>query len=281
MTAGGDFIPVDDFEIEEPSYPVLFGLRLTPTVSGTLIALLGSAVAVWLLLNPVRQAWQTNQQIQAEIATKREQLRDQAEIQAQIDQAQEDLAEAEDLRADVLALFADEESLDTLLIDVNARVLGADGLAGTDARLERFELVPGTETTPGQDPEIITDGSFGAALNNRLKQRIYSVEIEGSFGQTQSIIRNIERLRPLLVIKDLETRPEAPSAVLVAPDGTISQTLASLTTTFQLIALYPVELEEVPPPAPAPVDPNAPPADPNAPPADPNAAPAEGEEPAQ
>lgn len=269
MTAGGDFIPVDDFEVDEPSYPVLFGLRLTPTVTGILVALLGSAVAVWLLLNPVRQAWQANQQIQAEIEEKRAQLRDQAEIQAQIDQAQADLAEAEALRADVLALFADEESLDTLLIDLNARVLGADGLAGTDARLERFELVQQPETTPGQDPEVITDGSFGTALNNRLKQRIYDVEIQGSFGQTQSIIRNIERLRPLLVIRNLEMQPEAPSAVLVAPDGTVTQTLASLSTTFQLIALYPTDLDEVPPPAPA------------AAPTDPNAAPAAGEEAAQ
>jgi len=268
MTAGGDFIPVDDFEVEEPSYPVLFGLRLTPTVSGILIALLGSAVAVWLLLNPVRQAWQTNQQIRTEIEQKREQLRDQAEIQAQIDQAQADLAEAEALRADVLALFADEESLDTLLIDVNARVLGADGLAGTDARLERFELVPQEATTPGQDPELITDGSFGDALNNRLKRRVYNVEIQGSFGQTQSIIRNIERLRPLLVIQNLETRPAEPSAVLVAPDGTVTQTLTSLTTTFQLVALYPADEDEIPPPPPAPADPNAAPADPNAAPAE-------------
>lgn len=266
MTAGGDFIPVDDFEVEEPSYPVLFGLRLTPTVLGVLFALLGSAVAIWLLLNPVRQAWQTNQQIQAEIDEKREQLRDQAEIQAQIDQAQAELAEAEALRADVLALFADEESLDTLLIDVNARVLGADGLAGTDARLERFELVQQSADTPGQDPELITDGSFGTALNNRLKQRIYNVEIQGSFGQTQSIIRNIERLRPLLVIQDLEMLPAEPSTVLINPDGSVTETTASLTTTFQLIALYPAELEELPPPAPA--------ADPNA---DPDAAPAEGE----
>ena len=42
MTVGDDFIPVEEGqELDEPSYPTVFGISLTPVVSGIGIAVLG------------------------------------------------------------------------------------------------------------------------------------------------------------------------------------------------------------------------------------------------
>lgn len=253
MTAGGDFIPVDDFDSDQPSYPVVFGVRLTPTVNGILLALVGAGVATWLLLNVVRPAWEANQAIRQEIETSRQQLVDQAEIQKQIEQARQDLAEAESLRADVLALFADEESLETLLIDLNARVQGAEVASpaievgevqtGGAAVLERFSRVaPDAAGSAAPGGDVVNDGSFGAAVNGKLRQQVYDVQINGTFGQTQSIIRNIERLRPLLVVQDLQMQPANRGLLLVNERGQI-QPLGDprLQTSFKLIALLPPE----------------------------------------
>lgn len=281
MTAGGDFIPVDDFDSDQPNYPVVFGIRLTPTVNGILLALVGAGVATWLLLNVVKPAWDANQAIRQEIETSRQQLVDQAEIQKQIEQARQDLAEAEELRADVLALFADEESLETLLIDLNARVQGAEVASpaievgevqtGGAAVLERFSRVSpagdaAAPAAPGGD--VVNDGSFGAAVNGKLRQQVYDVQINGTFGQTQSIIRNIERLRPLLVVQDLQMQPANRGLLLVNERGQI-QPLGDprLQTSFKLIALLPPEEEAAgaagtpaspTPPAAAPSPPAAP-----------------------
>jgi len=265
MTVGGDFIPVDDFDSDQPSYPVIFGIALTPTVGGVMLALIGAVGAGWLLLNLVLPALEANQLIRTEIETNRQQLVDQTEIQQQIEQARLDLEEAEQLRADVLALFADEASLDTLLLDLNARVQGAevvtpgpDDATGGAAVLERFALVPGG--TGGTDTDsLVTDGSFGVAADNKLQQRIYEVQINGTFGQTQSIIRNIERLRTLLVVRELTVRMANPPILRVNTQGQAQgQEEPRLVTTFRLIALVPPQELPASAPPPAPVDPNAP-----------------------
>lgn len=283
MTAGGDYIPVDDFDSAQPSYPVIFGVRLTPTVNGIVLALVGAAAAGWLLLNVVKPAWDANQAIRQEIQAKRQQLVDQAEIQKQIEQARQDLAESEQLRADVLTLFADEESLETLLIDLNARVQGAEVASpaievgevqtGGAAVLERFSRVSagdGAATDPAAPGgDVVSDGSFGQAVNGRLRQQVYEVQVNGTFGQTQSIIRNIERLRPLLVVQDLQMQPANRGLLLVNERGQI-QPLGDprLQTSFKLVALLPPEEPATGAPA-APATPTDPAAAPAAAPAAP------------
>lgn len=253
MTAGGDFIPGGDFDdVEEPKYPVVFGFSLTPTVNGVLIALAGLGLAGYLLLNVVQPAWQRNQELKQDVAAKEQQLRDQGETERQIAEARLQLAEAKKLQADVLTLFATEESLNTLLLDVNERVQAANArIANPElrAKLVRFSPEPQPETLPdGRPGDTITDSSYGAAVNNRLRRRVINVEIQGSFAQIQSIIRNIERLQPLLVVQDLRSELVKAESVQVNRQGRLV-TVASdarLKTTFKLIALVPAE---APPPA--------------------------------
>ncbi|MFQ3615395.1 MAG: pilus assembly protein PilO [Cyanobacteriota bacterium] len=271
MTVGGDYIPGEDYgALEEPNYPVVFGMRLTPRVNGILLALAGLLGAAYLLFNVVLPKWEENAALRADIAAKEQQLVDQGQAQQQIEAARAKLAEAEQLRADVLALFADEEGLDTLLIDVNERVQAANARI-TDperrATLSKFELVPPPAGPDGQPSDLVTDGSLGVAVNNKLRQRLYNVEMEGSFAQAQSVIRNIERLQPLLVLRNFTSTPTDPPTLRLNQQGRPlpnQDVEPRLRTSFQVQALMPAPIQPPAPPAP-PADPNAPPADPNAP----------------
>lgn len=239
MTASGDFIPGDAQDFEgAPTYPTVFGVQLTPVISGLLLFVLGVAGAMWLYFNLVQGEAQSNQQLKTDIASKEALLVDQDAIEQQIAEAETRKAEADQMRSDVLALFATDDSISTLLLDVNARVQSVNaGIQDEDdrANLSRFEL----------DPElsgVITDGSFGAEVNNRLQRNVFNVAIEGNFPQTEAIIRSIERLQPLIVLRDYQSSLEfSDQSILINPQGqvTANNTATGIVTEFQLNVLSP------------------------------------------
>jgi type IV pilus assembly protein PilO len=240
MTIGGDFMPLDGRE-EAPVYPKVFGISITPTVGAILLALLGAVGAYLLWANLVQGTLQRNRELKADIATKEEQILNQEDTQKQIAAARTRLEEARQLRADVRSLFASEDSLNTLLLDINERVQSVN--AGiTDpakrATLSRFDL-------NAEESGPITDGSLGPEVNNQLERRVYDVEIRGTFPQTQSIIRNIERLQPLLVVSDFNSNLDTATQRIVLDNrGRLSpagQPDTRITTAFQLSALVPIE----------------------------------------
>lgn len=240
MTAG-DYIPPGDGTLEQPNVPVVFGIRMTPPVVGVLAALAGFGLAAYLLTTLVQPAWQRNQELQQEADNKRSQLVDQAEIQRRITEARANLQREQQLNADVRTLFADKESLDTLLLDINARVQAVNaGIQDPDRRatLSKFDLNPAASV-------VVTDGSLGPEMNNRIEARVYDVEMKGSYAQTESIIRNIERLQPLLVVRDLVSELDSSTqAIRLNAQGRLTPTgqpEARITTSFQLIGLIPVD----------------------------------------
>lgn len=253
MTVGGDFVMGNGYE-EAPSYPTIFGISLTPTVSGVAIALLGLAGAVYLLLNLVQPTWQRTQELNQTVEDKQSQLVNQEETQRQIEEARVRLAEAEALKADVLTLFASEESLQTLLLDLNERVQSVNaGITDPDRRatLSNFEA-----TTP--DPEVVNDSSLGPAANGVLQRQVYNVEMQGNFAQTQSILRNVERLQPLLLVQNLQSDVDSETRVIrLDPQGRplSTQPIPRLTTSFQLTALMPAPQEAAAPPVTTPGEP--------------------------
>lgn len=249
MTVGGDFIPVGEGrEMDGPAYPKVFGLTITPTVAAMLLVLLGAIGAFMLWQNLVQNTLTRNQELQADIAAKEEQLVNQEDAQQQIADARSRLGEAQQLQADVRSLFASEESINTLLLDINERVQSVN--AGiTDpakrATLSKFDL-------NSEASGIITDSSLGSEVNGKLQRRVYDVEIKGSFPQTQSIIRNIERLQPLLVVSEFNSELDSSTQKIILDDrgrlAPASQPDTRITTAFQLSALVPLEQSEQPAP---------------------------------
>lgn len=234
MTASEEYISLEDGQLEAaPNYPTVFGVTLTPAASGVAIAFLGLAGTVYLVFNLVMPAWQKYQELTASRDQKQALITQKQSVQAQTAKARAELVQAKQQQVDVLALFADERTLDTLLLDLN-RVVEAGNAKlqrnAVRAKLKRFVPV-------NQYAESITDGSLGAEVNGKLKRRTVNVELEGTFEQTQSILRNIERLQPLLIIKDYQsTLAQVPTN---AQGKAVRTGAAAITTSFQLQALMP------------------------------------------
>jgi type IV pilus assembly protein PilO len=230
--------PEKGTEIQESS-PVLFGITLTTPIIGGIVGVLGFLGAGYMLLNMAMPAWENYQQQQAkrdQLQTDVEQKKSQAK---QIDKIEADLTAAKQQQKQVLALFADERSLDTLLLDISRLIDASNGqIFGNAVRAKLKKFVPVSEK-----PQLIEDGSLGAEVNNKLKRSIINVEIEGNFDQTQSIMRKIEQLQPLLLVKNYNSKLAAPE-VSGDKENAVRIGVGKLTTTFELEALMPLTSEE-------------------------------------
>lgn len=242
MTFTDDYIysEEEDKELEAavaPNYPTAFGVTLTPAVSGILIAVLGLGGGLYLILNMVMPTMQHNQELKDSREQKQALIIQKQAGLGQTGKLEANLAEAQRQKADVLTLFADEKTLNTLLLDLNRLIESSNASAPPNAKAQLKRFVPANQSTA----EIVTDGSLGAEVNGKLKRRVVNIEFVGTFEQTQSIIRNIERLQPLLIVKDYQS-----SAIQAEPNAQnqVTRGPAMITTSFQLQALIPLNSDE-------------------------------------
>ena len=228
-----------EFEEESSSaYPVVFGITFTPKISGILIGVLGLAGAGYMFLNIVKPAWDsfvekqgTKAQLETEIQGKQARLKS-------IDELNDKLAKAKTQQSEVWAVFANEKTLDTLLIDLNRLVEAGNAQLGRNAvkaKLEKF--APSSEGT-----QPVTDGSLGPEVDGKLKRSSTQITISGTYEQTQSILRNIERLQPLLIVKDYQSDLVRENFQEDEPRRTGP---TPINTTFKLEALVPMNPQEV------------------------------------
>jgi type IV pilus assembly protein PilO len=225
-TAGGP-------QAGKPTYPTVFGLTFTPTVSGVLLGAAGLGLAAFLASQFIGPALEQFGKLNASIDQKRGDLAQKAETVKQVDQVVASVKQAKDQNKQVRALFSTQKELDTLLLDLN-RVIGQN-----QGELLKFE--PDYATSG-----IVTDGSVGAELNGKIKRQVTNVSFQGTFAQTLGTLQTIDRLQTLLVVNGLvteakaTTRPNEPASNLI-------------TSTFKLIAYVPLTPEELaaapPPPA--------------------------------
>ncbi|MGB3296519.1 MAG: hypothetical protein WBB01_26335 [Phormidesmis sp.] len=272
MTAFGDFIPPEDANfVDEPINPVVFGIELSPAIIGGLIALVGVGMAGYAFVKLVQPVAQTNETLRQEIATKEGQLISQQQQLADIAAVDAALEAAMVRRRSVYSLFANEETMDTLLLDINQRVESSNAsLNGVRSQVQGRGIPPilveaKLKTfTPGE-AAVISDSSLGEGVNGKLKRETYSLQFSGDYAQTQSILRNLERLEPLLLIRDFSlTSGEPVAETVIGPNGqVVASPKTPIETTFQLDALMPVgdvdTPPEIAPPEPPPVEGEVPP----------------------
>jgi type IV pilus assembly protein PilO len=232
---GGDFGAAS-----ASSYPVVFGISLTPKISGMIVGCLGLAATAFMAMNMLMPSWDVFQQQQAK----------QTELQTDIDQKkiaikqlgkiQEEQKQAKVQQVQVLGLFANEKTLDTLLLDLNRLVESGNSqipLSAVRAKLRKY-------APTGEKAEPIVDGTFGPLVDGKLKRRSINIEIIGTYEQTQSILRNIERLQPLLLVKDYQAAL-APETVL-DPGKKVRQIgPRAISTNFQVQALMPMTPQDM------------------------------------
>jgi type IV pilus assembly protein PilO len=245
MTLSDDFNFADqngELNLDAPTYPVLFGISFTPLIIGIIIGVIGLGGTLYMLLNMVMPAWENFQQQQTKANDLQAQIDQKNASLKQIDKVKEELNQAKQQKVQVLGLFSNEKTLDTLLLDINRLVDSGNVQTPSNpvrAKLQKF--VPVT-----QKPEAITDGSLGTPVDGKLKRSIINIEIVGNYEQTQSIIRNIERLQPLLIFREYQSKSVPPEPISPSDKQLRrSKPQIMISTSFQLQALIPLSSEEL------------------------------------
>ena len=183
-----------DFEETGSSYPSAFGITFTPQISGICLGVLGLLGSIYVGFSFVKPAYDNYTELKATEAEKQGQVAQQEsrELSQQMLEAEQKLRNSEALRRDVLSLFSSEESLKTILFDINQLV-----------QKHQAELV---SFRPNGGITVVRDSSLGGGANDRLKRQKFDLTIRGDFGSTQSLLRDLERLQPLLVITGLNSK---------------------------------------------------------------------------
>ncbi len=231
-------VDLSQFQIRQADVPSVFGIALSPGVSGALLAVLGVGGGLYLLLNQVMPAWENAQELQADLVQKQAQVQQKQARLKKSEQVKTQLAQAKQQKVQVLNLFAIEKNLDTLLMDLDRVVNSSNAKASQNtvrAKLRRFVPV-------NQPSDVKADGTLGSEVNGKIKGRVFNVAIEGTFEQTESIIRDIERMQPLLIVRDYQSTL-APTSTADAK-GKVVRSPAMINTSFQLQAIMPVSPSE-------------------------------------
>jgi type IV pilus assembly protein PilO len=284
MTVSGDYYQ-DDFQAAET--PRMFGLPM-PTFLGWTIGLLGVLGAAGIITQLIMPLLEANNQAKTVLEEKEARLAQKEQIENQLKQAKAELVKVKKQKEQVMSLFANEKDLNTLLLDLNQLIEknNAGVLAARQAKLascpaeirqqytnlvlsqEFEEKIKGPlvaeaklrKFKPDEKGTVVisevgNDAYVQPALVGQLRRQTVEVEFEGNFNQNQSIFRTIERLQPLLIVKDLKVERKnaagSDSAGLYASTGdggvqflTNCQPEVVTKTSFKLDALLP--LQEVP-----------------------------------
>ncbi|HEY9837828.1 MAG TPA: type 4a pilus biogenesis protein PilO [Vampirovibrionales bacterium] len=286
MTVSEQFMAMQAARAEEAAPPGSYKIGsfvLTPQIQGILIAVLGLGLAGFAAFKMLLPAMEEQTNLKTQIAAKEAEIANQQSKIRQMDEAKANLATTQERKENVLALFAQGATLETLLLDINQIVRQSGG------KLESFK--PQGETSPND--WIFTEGApaaggaaAGAApppadpaaaapppaapsltLSQAVEGKTMELEMAGNYQQTLDTLRRLERLQQMVVFGQLTSQlGEGSQTIFVNPDGKITeQAQATLETSFDLIAVMPLPPEQLKNLA--------------APPPPPPAAPAEGEQP--
>jgi hypothetical protein len=233
MTLADDFISEDGSELAA-DYPSAFGITFTPTVSGIALAVLGLVGAGYIFMNMVKPALESYEQVKSQQQEKQGQIDSlkSGDLQQQVANLNAELEAEQDLKSRILTLFTNEKDLDTLLLDLSSFI------AANQGKLINY--------TPDSSAATIQDGSLGNEVNGKLKKTSIALEIEATFPQTQAILRDLERLQPLLVIQSYSSKVSQPPTVVLAAskEELIPAKEAKLQTQLKLDAILPLSPQE-------------------------------------
>ena len=252
MTVSEAYDPALDLEENEDDGKIL---GLPPIALSALLGILGAGIAFAIYYYVAAPMAQKNQELKGKIEQAEQTLKTSNEAVRQEQEVKRQLAIAEEKREAIAALFASKESLNTLVFDLEALLERENKDIKEEelkAKILKFAPLPLAENDPANpaDDGIIKDGSLGAQANDTLKRYAYTIEIEGSFAQTQSFLRNVELLQSFLLVRELKSDvlPETQQVDIGLQKGKIavvSSSVPRLKTAFRLEALVPLSVEEV------------------------------------
>ncbi|MDX1977011.1 MAG: hypothetical protein SFT94_04995 [Pseudanabaenaceae cyanobacterium bins.68] len=181
---------------------VLFGLTLNSRTIGIILAVAGVGLAIYGTTQYTMPNFELIEKNETAIKTKRESIDSKSR---QITAKGDVVAKVEIARRKnqaVLELLPTRESINTLLIDLNAQIPQLVAIPNQFGLVvEARSGLKGYKPAPGTENEQFTP--------NNLK-----VEFGGTYEDILEVTRKIERIKPLLQMKNLRVKPAvvAPSA---------------------------------------------------------------------
>ena len=245
MIYGEDFTPdeIDEFE-GEADYPVVFGITFTPQVAAIAMAIAGLVLGLYILFNFFMPSYSKYQKLKQETNQKQDTV-DQQQLgtgDRGLVKIEDQLREAQSVQSQVLALFSNEQTLDTLLLNISQLV------RARDVKILSFE-------PESSGLMVVQDSSFGAEVNGKIKRQRVEVQLEGNFQNTQGVLQDIERLQSLLIVKNAnfssDTGQPAGTVVVNVPQNTAkvipkpNQIIQSSFTLEIIASLTPEELKQI------------------------------------
>lgn len=183
---------------EEPEYPTAFGITFSPLNSGIGLGILGILGAIYIWMTFGAPNYDKYNQLKAQ-ETEKEQLlatEKSGNYQAKLTQVQQELGQAKKLQETAYSLFANEQSGDTLLLDIN--------------KFAKSRQTTLSSFTPDNKSVVVSDSSLGPLVNNKLKRKTFLLNVEGDFLKVHDLMRDIERLQPLLLVKNFNSVNKIP-----------------------------------------------------------------------
>ena len=252
MTYSSDLIDSDlatnTSFIAAPAYPSIFGITFSPIVSGACVAAVGGIISTYIYLSFLQPQLAKNQELETKLSETQKQIDIRKDNAIKIAAAEKSLDLANSQKQVILGLFASDKKLDTLLLDLNKLINIRQG------QLQQFTPVVSGTGIGSSGATVVKDGSLGAALDNKLKAKNVTISIKGNFEQVQSILRTIERLDQLLIIKEFQALVPSQPVITDAQGKIIPLPAPTIQTSFKLQALIPLtaaELAAATPPPPA------------------------------
>ena len=235
-TTSDEFDPQDGDFGESSDYPQAFGITFTPNVSGIVIGVGGFLVAAYLFWSQVLPVLGELSELNNQKQEKQTQLSQlsSSQLEQVLVNKRGELEEIKNLKQEVLQLFSNEETIETLLLDVNS--------FSNISNVKINSYVPAGEIT------TVTDNSLGTLATNNMGVKTFNLDLEGTFSQLQLFLQDLERLQPLLVVQNLSTSTVDPTQYLFENDQLLPIEEPKLKTTVTLNAVFP----QVKPPETAP-----------------------------
>ncbi len=230
---GDSMIANAEFD-ELPEYPSAFGISFTPQVIGICLGVTGLLAAGYIFMNFFMPSWATYQTSVGDKKARLDQVNAQefSDLERKLETIQGEIAKAEDDQKQLYSLFANEKTVNTLLLDINQFV------EQKQAKIISFQ-------PQKWEAEIIEDSSLGETVNQKLKRQVISLTMEGTFIQTQTILRDIEKLQPLLLLKDFSSELAEKQALILDENQLKSQGEPKLKTSFTLELIVPLSEQEL------------------------------------
>ncbi len=233
MTFADDF--ANDELGGESDYPSAFGITFTPLITGVALAVIGIVGAGYIFLNmvkPVQEKYQQAKTKQQETQAQLDKIKA-GDLELKLAELKAELAAKKVTKSRILAMFTNKNDLETLLIDLNSFI------AANQGKLIQYQ--------PDSSPSTINDNSLGSEVQGKLKRQGVSLTVEGTFNQIEAIIRDLERLQPLLMINNISfTVSEQPTAILTSSNSEIvPNSEATLKTQIKLDAILPLSQREL------------------------------------